>query len=718
MKKILKISIILFILILSLSLVSATENNSDTNHNKLTKNSNDNYYTVSPNGKGVGKTDGNLFETLDYTEKNNQKATINLKNGTYNFKKEIINGTYYSNRRLGKYNVTKSISFIGNNTILNADNCRFFNIQKGVTAEFINIKFTNGYSDNGGSIYNEGNLILKNCSFINSSAFQYGGAISIRGNNTIENTQFINSSIKDSTYNGGVVYIFKSNQTFMNNVSFINNTDNTIHSNGPCNLSITNSEFKNNINYYELFCENSKNYDNYITVNNTKFINNTVSATILSDNGNNKIYLQNSTFINNTYEFTDSEILIPLININQIKNNTYIGNNFTSNITGKLSNSIVYKTPLKGILRVVPNKIYNTTINTGKASIYVDNKFYGNYGVFDGYIYVTINGLSKGKHVINVKYSDNTNSFRPSEKLFNVIVDDKILSKVISGDKYAYAGSKITFNASVFDNNNKPITTGRMVIKINGITESSITLKNTNKITFNYTVPNYTAKNYKLQYIYVGDDKIARYEANKTLHILNQSARINTNDVICYHDQIAQVNVRLVGEKTGIPVEDGIIGLQFLDTNHVNDFPIISQKVKNGRATFNYKIPKSMKASKYNILLIYFGGRNIQESSTGYNTLTLKDHTTIINIETKKLTQSKTNLIFVEVKDSNGNIESGRATMKIGSDTVSETAINNGQAIFSYYVPTYYLGKYNMTITAKGTYTDQNSSKTTITVVK
>ena len=52
-----------------------------------------------------------------------------------------------------------------------------------------------------------------------------------------------------------------------------------------------------------------------------------------------------------------------------------------------------------------------------------------------------------------------------------------------------------------------------------------------------------------------------------------------------------------------------------------------------------------------------------------------------------------------------------RATMKIGSDTISETTINNGQAIFLYYVPTYYLGTYNMIITAKGIYTDKTLQK-------
>ena len=106
------------------------------------------------------------------------KATITNATGTIanNGIIYITDGTY------NEFNIkiNTNMTIIGKSrtgTIINAkSNGNIFNIAPGVTLTLENLTLKNGYSTNGGAIYNCGNLIVNNCVFTGNNA-TFGGAI-------------------------------------------------------------------------------------------------------------------------------------------------------------------------------------------------------------------------------------------------------------------------------------------------------------------------------------------------------------------------------------------------------------------------------------------------------------------------------------------------------------------------------------------------------------
>src|SRR5690349_17150891 len=64
--------------------------------------------------------------------------------------------------------ITKDTILIGseNSTMFSGDNAfRLFNVNTGVTFTVLNLTLSDGFSTNGGAIYNRGTLVASNCAF-------------------------------------------------------------------------------------------------------------------------------------------------------------------------------------------------------------------------------------------------------------------------------------------------------------------------------------------------------------------------------------------------------------------------------------------------------------------------------------------------------------------------------------------------------------------------
>ena len=219
--------------------------------------------------------------------------------------------------------INKDIVIDGKGHTIDAKNLgRIFEIDGGFAVTLTNVTLTNGKADNGGAIYNFGNLDLVHVNFVNNTA-KYGGAImnyayglvlddSTFTNNTakiggaiynsadcfvVGNSTFANNT---ATSNGGVIFNYGigfvvGNSTFVNN-SAADGAGAIL--NGGRGFVVGNSTFANNT-------ATSKggaiyNYGIGFVVGNSTFANNTAEdAGAVYNEGDNSV-VGNSTFVNNT----------------------------------------------------------------------------------------------------------------------------------------------------------------------------------------------------------------------------------------------------------------------------------------------------------------------------------------------------------------------------------------------------------------------------------
>ena len=256
---------------------------------------------------------------------NGPKATINNATDTINSDGTIYiaNGIYNENN----IQINTNMNIIGqseNGTIINAQYLnRIFTINTGVTVTLENLTIEDGevsYQD-GGAIYNSGDLTINKCVFKGNNVNWSGGAIYNLGTLTINNSIFNNNTasggagaITNAGYSNGV-NLYITNSTLNNNTAkggysggAINNNGNT----GTYNIYIANSTLNNNMasggySGGAIYNDGNNGDTANIYITNSTLNNNTVtgaySAGAIYNEANNggtaNIYITNSTLNNN-----------------------------------------------------------------------------------------------------------------------------------------------------------------------------------------------------------------------------------------------------------------------------------------------------------------------------------------------------------------------------------------------------------------------------------
>ena len=255
--------------------------------------------------------------------------------------------------------INKNIRIDGKGHTIDAKNLgRIFEIDGGFAVTLTNVTLTNGKADNGGAIYNFGNLDLVHVNFVNNTA-KYGGAImnyayglvlddSTFTNNTakiggaiynsadcfvVGNSTFANNT---ATSNGGVIFNYGigfvvGNSTFVNN-SAADGAGAIL--NGGRGFVVGNSTFANNT-------ATSKggaiyNYGIGFVVGNSTFTNNTAKIGGAIYNSADCFVVGNSTFANNTAE--DAGAVYNEGDNSVVGNSTFVNNTATS-IGGAIINN-------------------------------------------------------------------------------------------------------------------------------------------------------------------------------------------------------------------------------------------------------------------------------------------------------------------------------------------------------------------------------------------
>lgn len=362
---------------------------------------------------------------------------------------------------------------------------------------------------------------------------------------------------------------------------------------------------------------------------------------------------------------------------------------------------------------------YNTPVKEGKIAIKINgrtitsNVHLNNTNNF-AYQYKIPANYTIKTYTLTFVYGGTKNYSRSeSNNTLRIITTP---SQINANNIAAYAGETINFSGNITDKNLIPITTGRVVIKINGKTlKKDLYLDNSNKFSYTYTVPGYQAKNYTLTYVFI--NKNGRSELNRTLTIKPQESVVTANNMVNYKNQVVKLTVQIKGKQTGLKAVKGTVGFKINGKTVQNNGKPYILNITNGKVTFTYKIPTTLKADKYQITVTYSGGRYLEGARTNTSTLIVKDNTTKITIKAPKTKAGETVRILAAVNDTNGKIRSGNATFKLNGKLIGTSNITAGAAVLYYTIPANYLGSYTIEVIAQGTYTNLNSTKTTLTVV-
>ena len=247
--------------------------------------------------------------------------------------------------------INKNIRIDGKGHTIDAKNLgRIFEIDGGFAVTLTNVTLTNGKADNGGAIYNFGNLDLVHVNFVNNTA-KYGGAImNYAYGLVLDDSTFTNNTAKigGAIYNSADCFVV-GNSTFANNTAtsngrvifnygigfvvgnstFVNNSAADGAGailNGGRGFVVGNSTFANNT-------ATSKggaiyNYGIGFVVGNSTFANNTAEdAGAVYNEGDNSV-VGNSTFANNTAE--DAGAVYNEGDNSVVGNSTFVNNTATS----------------------------------------------------------------------------------------------------------------------------------------------------------------------------------------------------------------------------------------------------------------------------------------------------------------------------------------------------------------------------------------------------
>lgn len=233
----------------------------------------------------------------------------------------IANGNYSENNIEIKTNMT-IIGENEQNTIINGINDQIFIVFTDVNVTITDLTLANGTNSNGGAIYNEGALNVKNCKFKDNTATGgdeggIGGAIYNIGFLAVTDTVFMNNTANS----GGAIYSYDT--LTVNNSSFIDNSaDNFGGAITDFNsLTITNSTFTKNSAVYGGAIDNRGS----LTLTNINFNGNAVTYEGGAIENDGTLDVTCSNFIGNTANYAGGAILNygdGNVNFNRIIGNT------------------------------------------------------------------------------------------------------------------------------------------------------------------------------------------------------------------------------------------------------------------------------------------------------------------------------------------------------------------------------------------------------------
>lgn len=312
-------------------------------------------------------------------------------------------------------------------------------------------------------------------------------------------------------------------------------------------------------------------------------------------------------------------------------------------------------------------------------------------------------------HEENNLESVNTQSYNNSKDLKTATV--KHNSKIKVADTNVTYSDKAVLKATIVDKTeNKYITTGKVLFKINGISIGYSNIKN-GKASIIYDTKNLTAKNYNISVVYGGTNSINGYRSNATLTVNKLSTQITLNNVNAKTNTSCVISA-LVKDKKGaninggfvvfkvngvsisqVNVVNGIASLKYTPLNVVKNYTITAKYSGTGRYAYSSKDSKLLVTLKVNVLDWASKG-NIKSNNVLYNNLTKSSITNDLVSAALKgtpyvcLGNGKGNCVFI-VSGIHGNeLSSQSACIKLIND-LSTKNLHGTVYIIPFAAPSY-----------------------------
>ena len=373
-------SVLLFLL--CLSVVSATDENTNSSIVAQDYDGNEFYVDLGGDDSNSGQLNSpfNSINKAVEVSKSNDNVVIHLGEGTFEG-----NGNVMISINKAHLSQGGSITIVGagaDKTIIKGSSAYYaFNIYADSVVTLRDLSIVDCKSVEGGAICNSGTLLVDNCIFRNNFAFNTGGAISSieNGDCKIYNSVFINNSVicndEYENANGGAVYSLKSD-LLVDSCRFVGN-----FAKGNCLNAISGGAI-----YVGAYLNNVP------SVKNSNFINNYVISTNFRTNW--EYAKGGSIYMINCNLFNDSFI-----------NSSVTGSN---GVGGSYYSEPKYLNSISNILRI--NSSVNGVLESNIYPADYDGK-YSNEVV----VYVSVNGNDeKGNGSFNNPYATIANAIAKS----------------------------------------------------------------------------------------------------------------------------------------------------------------------------------------------------------------------------------------------------------------------------------------------------------------
>ena len=697
----------------------------------------------------------NDFDTLHNTLTSEEYSTITL-----NINSDI---TLTDSTKVNK--AIKTLNINGNGKTIDGNKSyQFLNISSYTTVTIKDITITNCYSENnGGAIYNKGNLTVTDSIFSNNKAtgtkvISGGGAIfNDYANLTVADSTFSNNNVIDDYVYGGAIlnyycFVTVCNSTFCNNTA---QAGGAIY-NDNCVITVCNSTFCNNPamvggalcnDYANLTVSNSifnnnnasdsgaisNDYCNFTITNCT--LNNNIAINFASGaigNYNTNMIITNSTLNNNKAGSNGSAIFNYDSNLT-VCNSTFCNNNATYNggaIGNSWSNLTVCNSRFCNNTAYAGGAIYNYRGNLTVTNSTLSNNMalfgggavcnQGNNTIIKNNVFVANKANMTGKAIINngkATISNNTNS-ETSKYNGTIYING---TNVQITDNIFYEELNVFINAMNVLNNKYVLTTkvynglsnmnvGRVSYTLDGKWIGSIYVKNgTSWISFK--IPYIGNHTIIATYINPNGDSIASdiytFEKKSNINVLFNTYNVKNGKVII---------ITAVKDDNGNNITSGRVSYN-LDNHWIG-----SINVKNGSSWINFNYTDSVVTFKATYITdsnvtenIYIKTLNLielkalasQKASNQNNTQPLKNSSAHIMINSMDLLNGKCVITTKVTDDKYVKMNVGRVSYTLNGKWIGSMNVKNGSSWISFAV----LGVGNHTVVA--TYIDTSGKAIT-----
>ena len=548
---------------------------------------------------------------------------------------ELIGTTVTDNNGAYSYNYTPNVvgkdmivvKFDGNSTITSSDNTTTIIILPYDTNSTINVNET---VLNATVVIISGVLHDENDQPINGTINVYVNNVLVEENLEVSNGQYsveyITSQVGINTIT--INYLGDSNHTKSSNTTIFN----VIKKNVTITMNITGNQTTNTTATINLTDENNQPIPNTnvtVKINNNTYItvttdeNGTVDLPLELPEGNNTIEViypgDNQTSpvtINDTIDIAKAGIIITIEPISTVKiNETF------------LINSTITDTN-------------NNYIKEGLVQFTVGNTIIGLVQVTNGTVYYEYQEKLAAVYPVVATYLSNDKYEQVSANTTVEVV--KLNTTITLSNMEVTIGDKITIVAQILDENNKVVTNGKVVFKINGITMKDengtvITVPVAHGLaSINLTVPNnWRGSIYNISAVYGGTSNIY-ISSRSTNYNLTVDYKTVFMDLVIAPDMnkmdgVSEL-VACVSDKNGI-VNGGVVIFKINgETLRDAEGKTIKVEVVNGVAIYNYTLPDGMKARNYNITAVYSNSEYYRAQTN--STLTVVKENIHFNITT------------------------------------------------------------------------------------